>query len=103
MDAIEEYIKNFPPKTIVLLEQVRRVIRETAPQSDEVINYGMPTYKMNGSVLVHFAGYKNHFGFYATPAGHSDFAEELSKYKQGKGSVQFPISEPMPYVRSKEL
>jgi len=56
----------------------------------------MPTYKLNGKPLVYFAGYKNHIGFYATPTGHSEFAEELATYKQGKGSVQFPLNNPMP-------
>jgi uncharacterized protein YdhG (YjbR/CyaY superfamily) len=56
----------------------------------------MPAYKLNRKALVYFAGYKNHIGFYATPTGHAEFTEELAKYKQGKGSVQFPINEPMP-------
>ena len=56
----------------------------------------MPAYKTQGKPLVYFAAFKNHIGFYATPTGHSEFAKELSKYKQGKGSVQFPIDQPMP-------
>jgi uncharacterized protein YdhG (YjbR/CyaY superfamily) len=95
MNAIDEYIEHFPPKIREQLEQLRKMIKETAPLSEEVISYGMPSYKLKGKILVYFAGYKNHIGFYATPTGHSEFAEELSKYKQGKGSVQFPINEPM--------
>jgi uncharacterized protein YdhG (YjbR/CyaY superfamily) len=56
----------------------------------------MPCYKLNKKPLVYFAGYANHIGFYATPNGHEKFAKELSIYKQGKGSVQFPIDKPMP-------
>jgi uncharacterized protein YdhG (YjbR/CyaY superfamily) len=63
----------------------------------ESIAYGMPAYKINGKPLVYFAGYKKHIGFYATPSGHTEFADELSKYKQGKGSVQFPLDKPIPY------
>ncbi len=63
----------------------------------EGIAYQMPAYKIKGKPLVYFAAYKNHIGFYATPTGHSAFAEELSKYKQGKGSVQFPLDEPIPF------
>jgi uncharacterized protein YdhG (YjbR/CyaY superfamily) len=96
MNAIDEYIEHFPPKIREQLEQLRKTIKETVPLSEEVISYGIPTYKMDGKALVHFAGYKNHIGFYATPTGHSEFEEELSKYKQGKGSVQIPTNEPMP-------
>jgi uncharacterized protein YdhG (YjbR/CyaY superfamily) len=59
--------------------------------------YGMPAYKLNKKPLVYFAGYKNHIGFYATPSGHEQFSKELSKYKQGKGSVQFPLDKPIPF------
>lgn len=93
----DEYIMDFPKEIQIILEQVRTVIKEKAPEAEESINYGMPAYKTNGKPLVYFAGYKNHIGFYATPTGHEKFAEELSKYKQGKGSVQFPIDKPIPY------
>lgn len=93
---VDEYIKSFPKSTQTLLKQVRKAIRENAPGSEELIGYGMPGYKLNKKPLVYFAGYANHIGFYATPNGHEKFAKELSKYKQGKGSVQFPIDEPLP-------
>jgi uncharacterized protein YdhG (YjbR/CyaY superfamily) len=57
----------------------------------------MPAYKTHGKPLVYFAGFKKHIGFYATPTGHAEFKSELSQYKQGKGSVQFPIDQPVPY------
>lgn len=94
--STDEYISSFPKKIQILLQEVRKTIKNEASNADESISYGMPAYKLNGKALVYFAGYKNHIGFYATPTGHAEFTEELAKYKQGKGSVQFPINEPMP-------
>ncbi|MFY7740016.1 MAG: iron chaperone [Flavobacterium sp.] len=94
--STDEYISSFPKATQILLQEVRETIKNAAPNANESISYGMPAYKLNGKALVYFAGYKNHIGFYATPTGHAEFTEELAKYKQGKGSVQFPINEPMP-------
>jgi uncharacterized protein YdhG (YjbR/CyaY superfamily) len=74
---------------------MRQTIKKAAPEAEEVISYSMPAFKYNG-MLVYFATYKNHIGFYATPTGHSEFKEELSVYKQGKGSVQFPLTQPLP-------
>jgi len=93
---VDDYVNSFPVGTQILLEKVRAVIKEASPEAVESISYAMPAYKLNGKPLVYFAGYKGHIGFYATPTGHTEFAEELSKYKQGKGSVQFPIDEPLP-------
>jgi uncharacterized protein YdhG (YjbR/CyaY superfamily) len=93
--TVDEYIASFPKETQVILEQVRACIVKAAPKAEEIISYGMPGYKLNGP-LVYFAGYKGHIGFYATPSGHEAFDKELSKYKMGKGSVQFPIDEKIP-------
>lgn len=93
---VDEYISTFPKSTQNVLEQVRKTIKKAAPAVEESISYAMPAYKLNGKPLVYFAGYENHVGLYATPSGHAAFQEELSKYKQGKGSVQFPLEEPMP-------
>jgi uncharacterized protein YdhG (YjbR/CyaY superfamily) len=95
--TVGEYINTFPKATQFLLEKVRETILNKAPEAIESISYGMPVYKTNGKPLVYFAGYKNHIGFYATPTGHTEFANELSNYKQGKGSVQFPLDNPIPY------
>ncbi len=95
--SIDEYLSGFPETTRHILEKIRAAITAAAPEATEGIYYGMPGYKLNGHPLVYFAGYKKHIGFYATPTGHAAFSEELSKYKQGKGSVQFPIDEPMPF------
>ncbi len=93
--TVDEYIGAFPKEVQPLLNQLRQTIKKAAPNAEEVISYAMPAYKLNG-VLVYFAGYKNHIGFYATPTGHKAFKKELSKYKEGKGSVQFPIDKPLP-------
>ncbi len=89
---IDEYIAIQTPEVQILLEQMRLTIKKTAPGAEEVISYNMPAFKYHG-MLVYFAAYKNHIGFYATPTGHSEFKEELSIYKQGKGSVQFPLNQ----------
>lgn len=94
---IDEYIKTFPENVQAIMEQIRAIIKKNAPDAVESISYGMPAFKTHGKVLVYFAGYKKHIGFYATPTGHEAFTAELSKYKQGKGSVQFPLDQPMPY------
>jgi uncharacterized protein YdhG (YjbR/CyaY superfamily) len=93
--SVDEYIEGFPKKTQVLLKQLRKAIIKAAPKAVEQISYGMPAYKYLG-VLVYFAGYQNHIGFYGTPAGHQKFKKELSIYKTGKGSVQFPLEQPLP-------
>lgn len=95
--SIDAYIADFPKDTQLILEKIRTTIKNIVPESEETISYGMPAFKLNKKPLVYFAGYKNHIGFYATPTGHKEFEKELSIYKQGKGSVQFPIDKPMPY------
>jgi len=95
-NTIDEYIDSFPVEVKALLQQIRVAIRQVAKDAVESISYGMPAYKLNGKPLIYFAAFKNHIGFYALPAGHLAFAEELSKYKRGKGSVQFPIDKPLP-------
>jgi len=94
---IEEYINNFPKETKKLLEQIRITIKLAAPSAEECISYGMPAFKTHGKPLVYFAAFKNHIGFFATPTGHKEFKDELSKYKHGKGSVQFPLDKPIPF------
>lgn len=97
MNAIESYISQFPEKVQDILIKIRLLIVENAPDAEEMMAYGMPGYKINKKPLVYFAAYPNHIGFYATPSGHSEFKDELSVYKQGKGSVQFPLNKPIPY------
>jgi uncharacterized protein YdhG (YjbR/CyaY superfamily) len=92
---IDEYIAEFPEEVRELLQQVRTTIRDAAPGAVEAIKYAIPTFILNGN-LVHFAAYKNHIGFYPAPTGSAAFEKELSVYKRGKGSVQFPLDQPMP-------
>ena len=93
---IDQYVAMFPPSTQVILEQLRVTIRNAAPEAEEVISYQMPAYKYFG-VLVYFAAYKNHIGFYPTASGIEAFKVELAGYKGAKGSVQFPIDQPIPF------
>ncbi|RQO32207.1 hypothetical protein DBR32_00920 [Taibaiella sp. KBW10] len=95
-ENVDAYIESFPVTVQRKLQEIRKIIKTAAPEALESISYGMPAYKLSGKPLVYFAGYKQHIGFYATPTGHTAFAKELSKYKQGKGSVQFPLTEPIP-------
>lgn len=94
--SVDDCIATYPPSTQKLMKQVRATIKKAAPKAEESMSYGMPAYKLNGKALVYFSGYKHHIGFYATPTGHREFKADLAQYKQGKGSVQFPIDEPMP-------
>jgi len=96
-ETIDDYIKTFPTYVQNILEKMRQTIRKAAPEAVETINYQMPTLKLNGKNLVHFAAFKNHIGFYPIPSGIEAFRRELSPYKQGKGSVQFPVDKPIPY------
>jgi uncharacterized protein YdhG (YjbR/CyaY superfamily) len=95
-DTVEQYITGFPPDVQEILQKIRTIIKEEAPSATERIAYGMPTYTMEKN-LIHFAGYARHIGLYPTPTGIDAFRDELAAYKNAKGSVQFPLSEPIPY------
>lgn len=94
-ETIDEYISTFPEDVQSILNQLRQAVKETAPEAEETINYQMPTFTLNGN-LVHFAAFKTHIGFYPTPSGIEAFKRELAPYKMAKGSVQFPIDQPLP-------
>ncbi|MCB9251335.1 MAG: DUF1801 domain-containing protein [Flavobacteriales bacterium] len=94
---VTSYIRQFPVETAKILEQIRDLILKIEPEVTESISYGMPAYKTFGKPLVYFAAYGSHIGFYATPTGHKAFEKDLSSFKQGKGSVQFPLTSPMPF------
>ncbi len=96
MNAIDTYISNYDEVTQNLLKEVRRTILEVTPDAEEVIGYGIPSYRLGGKYMLHFGAAKDHIGLYATPDGHAEFESELSRYKRGKGSVQFPLDEPLP-------
>lgn len=93
---IDEYIAGFPPDVQKTLKKVRQTIRKAAPEAEEAIRYQIPTYTLNGN-LVFFAGYKKHISIYPAPRGNAAFKKELSGYKGGKGTVQFPLDQPIPY------
>lgn len=93
---IDEYIAGFPNDVQKILKKIRATIKKAAPAAEEKISYQMPTFFLNGN-LVHFAAFKNHIGFYPVPTGIEKFKKELSIYKGGKGSVQFPLDQPIPY------
>ncbi|HNP55711.1 MAG TPA: DUF1801 domain-containing protein [Gordonia sp. (in: high G+C Gram-positive bacteria)] len=95
--TVDAYLTGFDGETRQRLERLRALITTAAPEAQESIAYDMPAYKLNGKPLIYFAGYAKHIGLYATPSGHAAFAEELSHYKQGKGSVQFPLNQEMPW------
>ena len=95
-ENVDDYISDFPEDIQSVLEKIRATIRKAAPDALEMISYGIPAFKFQGKPLVYFAAFKNHIGFYPTPTGIKEFEKDLSIYKQGKGSVQFPIDKPMP-------
>lgn len=94
--TIPEYIARFPEHVRSILEELLKVIRETAPEAEEAISWGMPTFRLHGN-LVHFAAYKHHIGFYPGSSAIDAFREELPPYKHSKGTVQFPIDKPIPF------
>jgi uncharacterized protein YdhG (YjbR/CyaY superfamily) len=101
--TVEEYLSLFPEHQQKELEKIRKAIKDAAPKAEELISYGMPGYKLNG-VLVYFGGFKNHYSFF--PAGNSvikKFGSELKAYKTSKGTIQFPLNEPIPISLIKEM
>ena len=94
--TIDEYVADFPKDVQEILQKIRMTIREAAPDAEERISYQMPTFTLKGN-LVHFAAFKTHIGFYPTPTGTEAFQKELSVYTGGKGSIRFPLDEPIPF------
>jgi uncharacterized protein YdhG (YjbR/CyaY superfamily) len=93
---IDAYIAEFPPETQRVLQEMRELIHAHAPDATETMSYAIPTFDLDGRHLVHFAGYAGHIGFYPIPTGMEAFKDELTQYKTGKGSVQFPLDKPLP-------
>lgn len=100
--TINEYISEFPEEIRFKLEQIREIIQQAAPEAKEAVRYGMPTFVLNGN-LVHFAAYKNHIGFYPAPSGIDAYLDELAVYRTGKGTIQFPIDQPIPFNLIKKV
>jgi uncharacterized protein YdhG (YjbR/CyaY superfamily) len=100
--TIDEYIATFPENVQIILEELRQAIRESAPEAEEVISYRIPAFKLNG-ILVWFAAFKNHIGFYPTSSPMKAFKEELSGYEVSKGTIRFPINKPIPFDLAKKI
>ncbi len=96
MSRVDDYINSFSGVTNARLGTMRELVRAEVPEAEETIAYGMVGYKLNKKPLVYFGGFAHHIGFYATPNSHEAFKDEFKKYKQGKGSVQFPLGEGLP-------
>ena len=101
-ETIDEYIEAFPKDVQIILQKMRQTIRKVAPEAEETISYQIPTFKLYGN-LVHFAAFKDHISFFPTSSARIEFKKELSKYKGGKGTVQFPIGEQIPYDLVKKI
>ena len=101
--TIDDYIAGFPAQTQAVLQEVRGLIRETAPEATETISYAIPTFDMNGHHLVHFAGYEHHVGLYPAPIDVDSFAAALAPYQSGKGTAKFPLKDPMPTDLIREI
>jgi len=100
--TIDEYITSFPNDVQVILEEFRQAIKEAAPDAEEAISYQMPAFKQNG-ILVWFAAFKDHIGFFPKVSAIEAFKEKLSKYRTNKGTIQFPIDQPIPFNLVKEI
>jgi uncharacterized protein YdhG (YjbR/CyaY superfamily) len=95
--TIDTYIQTFPADVQAILQKVRRIVHKVAPEAGESIAYGIPAFKLSGKPIVYVGGWQHHIGFYATPAGNLAFKKELAPYQGAKGSVQFPLNQPIPY------
>jgi uncharacterized protein YdhG (YjbR/CyaY superfamily) len=92
---IDEYIDAFPPKVQVILERIRRTVREAAPEAEEIISYRMPAFKQNG-ILIYFAAFKKHIGLFPPASGDKAIEKAISVYAGPKGNLQFPLDQPIP-------
>lgn len=95
--SMDEYIETFPPDVQAVLEELRSTIRAAAPEAKETISYNMPTFTLNGTYLIYFAGWKKHVSIYPIPIGTATFNKKISKYAGGKGTVKFPLDKPIPF------
>jgi|SRR5581483_1479173 len=94
---IDEYIAGFPPNVQDILQKIRLTIRKAVPDAEETMSYKIPTFTLNGKYLIYFAAYKNHIGLYPAPTGIEKFKQALDEYGGGKGTLKFPLDEPIPY------
>lgn len=95
--TIDEYIAGFPKEVQEILEKIRMTLKKAVPKAEEGISYQMPTFYLKGQYLIYFAAYKKHIGLYPVPSGDAEFNKEISAYRAGKGTLQFPLNKPIPY------
>ena len=96
-DTVQEYLDSFPDDTKRVLHRVQQSVRSVIPYSDEVISYGIPTYRLEGRPVVHFAGWKQHVSIYPVPDGDAATELALAPYRSGRGTLKFSLDEPLPY------
>lgn len=101
--TIDEFIADFPKDVQIIMEKMRKLIHELVPECEEAMSYGIPTFKLKKTNMVHFAAFKKHIGFFPTPSGIEAFKSKLMAYKTSKGTVQFPLNQPIPYDLIKEM
>jgi uncharacterized protein YdhG (YjbR/CyaY superfamily) len=95
--SVDEYVASFPPDARAVLEEVRQTIHRAVPEAEEAISYQIPTFKLDGRPLVYFAGWKHHISLYPVPEADGPMAERLARFQTGKGTLRFPLDEPVPY------
>jgi uncharacterized protein YdhG (YjbR/CyaY superfamily) len=95
--TVDDYIASFPPETRTILENVRRAMRKAAPGTEETISYDIPTFTLDGRYVIYFAGWKQHISIYPIPEGDEALARDIAPYRHGKGTLRFPLKEPIPY------
>ena len=96
-ETIDQYIASYPENVQEVLQKIRKTIKAAAPGAEEAMRYGIPTFRLNDQNLVHFGGFKTHIGFYPAPSGIEQFKKELAQYQAGKGTIQFPLNQSIPY------
>lgn len=101
--SIDNYISTFPLEVQVVMQKIRQTIQKSVPEGTETISYGIPTFDLKDTHLVHFAAFKKHIGFFPTPSGIAAFSDQLSAYKISKGTIQFPLNKAIPYELIKEI
>ena len=101
--TVDDYIRSFPEDVRATLERVRQTIRAVVPTADETISYDIPTFRLDGKYLVHFAGWKQHLSVYPIPSGDEAFEREIAPYRAGKGTLKFPFNQPIPYALIKRI
>jgi uncharacterized protein YdhG (YjbR/CyaY superfamily) len=94
---IDDYIAGVPTDIQKIMQKIRATIRKAAPQAEETISYKMPAFNLNGQYLIYFAAYKKHIGMYPVPTGDAEFRQQIEAYQTGKGTLQFPLDQPIPY------